>query len=245
MRELQDFDRPLGVDSFKKWDPKVRPPLFMSKETENVLKSQFPYIYEASQHDGPFDRKIPCPSLRILNIHAAGDTAERPDVHAFESFDFMFGGSASSSSIRWEALAVWHGNDFSCLGFSFGQKGSRVVYLSDVSEVPETVDARIREEEIEVLVLDSLHWEKSHFSHFSVLQAMNYAAKIQPKKLFLIGMDCDVGIHDEINERLKNYHQELKQAYEGDNWRWEEAAFAYDGEWVGLPQMVKANSFEE
>lgn len=36
------------------------------------------------------------------------------------------------------ALPVYHGGDYVCFGFSFG-RGTKVVYLSDLDRIPDTV----------------------------------------------------------------------------------------------------------
>eukprot|EP00300_Choanocystis_sp_HF-7_P014124 c18573_g1_i5.p1 GENE.c18573_g1_i5~~c18573_g1_i5.p1 ORF type:complete len:333 (+),score=53.90 c18573_g1_i5:714-1712(+) len=98
-------------------------------------------------------------------------------------------------------LPVWHGPGYESLGFAFGNR-HRVVYLSDVSEVPEETLQVIMSRTVDLLVVDSLTWDIPRLSHFCVLQALDLIRKIRPKKALLVGCSCAME-HHETNARLR------------------------------------------
>lgn len=53
-------------------------------------------------------------------------------------------------------LPVEHGKDYTCIGYEFGQPESRVIYLSDVSYIPEKTLDYILSKPTHLLVLDAL-----------------------------------------------------------------------------------------
>jgi len=101
-----------------------------------------------------------------------------------------------------------------------------VVYLSDISRMlPETQEYILNKlPPTDVLVIDSLMENASHFSHFSLKQAIDLAKTLKPKRTFIVGMNCDgFRPHDEMNEELKKV--------EG----LEHVQFAHDGLTIEVP----------
>jgi len=95
-----------------------------------------------------------------------------------------------------------------------------VVYLSDISRMlPETQEYILNTlPPIDVLVIDSLLESRSHFSHFSLKQAINLAKTLKPKRTFIVGMNCDgFRPHDEMNEELKKIEglEHVQLAHDG------------------------------
>jgi phosphoribosyl 1,2-cyclic phosphodiesterase len=100
--------------------------------------------------------------------------------------------------LKIQPLEVFHGKNYTCLGFKFGN----VVYISDVSSIPERIMTIIQN--CDFLVLDCLNLGKFHPSHFCFEESLENVLKIQPKSAYFIGMTHSIN-HDEFNEYLKEW----------------------------------------
>jgi phosphoribosyl 1,2-cyclic phosphodiesterase len=108
-----------------------------------------------------------------------------------------------------ELLPVWHGEGYTCMGFAFGggataaaAGGERLVYLSDVSSIPEKTWDRILAAPTDVLVLDCLRRSPSHPTHVTLDQSLDIVRRIRPRgRTLLVGMLC-VMEHTESNAAL-------------------------------------------
>lgn len=121
-----------------------------------------------------------------------------------ESFD-IFGTKATP-------LPVPHGPDYSCNGYRIGD----LAYISDASDVPESVLAKIAG--VDTLVIDALRTERTHGSHLTLEQAVEYAKIIRPRRTYLT--DAAHGIdHYAMNARLRdpklNGGLNIQYAYDG------------------------------
>lgn len=95
--------------------------------------------------------------------------------------------------LKFQPIEVFHG-EMPVLGFRIGDLG----YVTDVSRIP---DSSLRKlEGLKYLVLDGLRY-RPHVSHFSLEQATEIAARMQPEMTYLIHMSHDVD-HDEGNKLL-------------------------------------------
>ena len=100
---------------------------------------------------------------------------------------------ASSLSSELRVGEVWHGENYTCLGFGFGRKDKRLVYISDVSEIPETTMnhlARGGAGTIAVLVLDAMTYDNTRPTHQSVKDALSIVRALKPRRTYLVGMSC-------------------------------------------------------
>ena len=85
----------------------------------------------------------------------------------------------------------------------------------------------------DILIVDSLLWDRAHPVHYSMKQAVELSQVIKPRlQTYLIGMSCDNFLpHDEMNKYLKEKY--------GNN-KWDKKlgaiAFAHDGLVVELPK---------
>ncbi|KAJ4768689.1 Metallo-hydrolase/oxidoreductase superfamily protein [Rhynchospora pubera] len=104
------------------------------------------------------------------------------------------------------AFCVMHGEDYVCLGFLFGRK-SRVAYISDVSRfIPstESVISKSGNQQLDLLILDTLYRGGSHNTHLCWDQSLDAVKRICPKKALLIGMTHEYD-HDRDNEILSEW----------------------------------------
>lgn len=137
-----------------------------------------------------------------------------------------------------------------CYGYDFGV-AERVVYISDLTEIPDATMEKIRARPVHVLVLDSLLWDRDAATHIGCLTAVKIAREIQPKHVLLtgdvalayLGSACDThaqrerwclpvcsgmshsqGDHDEVNAKLREITKD-------DPF---DVAFAFDGQRIPI-----------
>lgn len=91
-----------------------------------------------------------------------------------------------------------------------GYKINDLVYITDANYIPETTMNQIYK--CKTLVINSLHQEKTHHSHFVLNQTLEIIKKIQPKRAFLTHISHKMGFHEEVQKQLpKNVYL----AYDG------------------------------
>eukprot|EP00531_Pseudo-nitzschia_arenysensis_P010960 CAMPEP_0116139918 /NCGR_PEP_ID=MMETSP0329-20121206/13563_1 /TAXON_ID=697910 /ORGANISM="Pseudo-nitzschia arenysensis, Strain B593" /LENGTH=423 /DNA_ID=CAMNT_0003634983 /DNA_START=27 /DNA_END=1295 /DNA_ORIENTATION=+ len=195
-----------GFQQSKKVDGKyVRKgtPLYLSEFCHLNLQSQFPWLLPKVSGESIMpeqDKNRPKVTRNVASF----------DVTIFEDYQ-----EEAINGFKFTPLPVWHGDDLISHGFSFtvqpgpesSSKPLNVVYLSDISRmVPETLEyIQKKLPPTDILILDSLLWDKSHAVHFSMKEAIELSQVIQPTiQTYLIGMSCDNFLpHDEMNEYLK------------------------------------------
>lgn len=172
-------DHIIGLDD-------VRPFNFMQKEAVNI------YGLERVNTDV---------ELRFQYIFAAQKYPGAPSInlHNIEAKDTLTIGDMSI-----EALGVSHGK-LEILGYKF----DKLVYLTDVNEIPTETLQQIGRPEI--LVLDALH-ENLHHSHFNLAQAVEMAASIDANQTYLVHMSHRMGLHAKVSAALPD---RIDLAYDG------------------------------
>lgn len=132
-----------------------------------------------------------------------GETANalglfRPMIHFVDNAaSFTIGG------LSVERLVVEHG--FPCCGYLIGGK---LAYISDCHVIPEATLAKMKG--VEILILNCLR-ERFHPTHLSLAAALDYIARIQPKKAYLTHMCHDLS-HEEW---LRKLPRGVEPAYDG------------------------------
>jgi phosphoribosyl 1,2-cyclic phosphodiesterase len=109
-------------------------------------------------------------------------------------------------------LSVPHGPDYWCNGYRIGD----LAYISDASDVPGGILELIQD--VDTLVIDALRSKRTHGSHLTVEQAVEYAKLIRPRRTFLT--DAAHGIdHYAMNARLREPSVcdglDIRYAYDG------------------------------
>eukprot|EP00667_Euglena_gracilis_P012980 EG_transcript_13351 len=200
-RDLQPFHR--SVDN--QFMAKRKLPTYMTAQAFKVFQSSFPYIVEASKVEGWLPRRVAQLDFRLL----PADPTQPP--HSFEV-----------EGLEVTALPVFHGGDYVCLGFAFGA-ATRVLYLSDVSKVPDATQSYLATQRFDLLVLDCLHSAgRTHFSHFCLDDAWAFTVQLRPRRAYYVGMFCDQE-HDATNALLAERLKALADP------RIESVQLAYDG----------------
>eukprot|EP00479_Gromia_sphaerica_P015534 TRINITY_DN9908_c0_g1_i1.p1 TRINITY_DN9908_c0_g1~~TRINITY_DN9908_c0_g1_i1.p1 ORF type:complete len:97 (+),score=8.85 TRINITY_DN9908_c0_g1_i1:137-427(+) len=80
---------------------------------------------------------------------------------------------------------VMHGEDYETFGFEFGQQ-ERVIYLPDVSRIPQSTSDFLRSRPIDLLILDCIYRTRPHPTHFSWKDSMECVKELQPKRTFFV-----------------------------------------------------------
>ncbi|KAK1748036.1 MBL-fold metallo-hydrolase superfamily protein [Skeletonema marinoi] len=180
---------------------------------EQTLKTQLFYLFpkEESTQSLVAGEKT-CPDGSKIHRHVS--KLDWRVVQNFKPFN--------AAGLEMIPLPVMHGEDLVCNGYAFsvadGEQRMNVVYLSDISRMlPETEEFILEKlPPIDVLVVDSLNWDRSNKTHFSFKDALTLIRRLKPKRTFLVGMSCDQFLpHDEANEELKHLDVKVELAYDG------------------------------
>lgn len=105
-------------------------------------------------------------------------------------------------------LPVMHGKHLEIFGYKFGN----VSYISDTSYISKETENLIKGSEI--LIIDALRPEKTHGTHFTLEEAVEFAKKINAKNTLLTNATHDID-HNKINYQLKKENIDIKYAYDG------------------------------
>eukprot|EP00386_Alphamonas_edax_P013329 GDKI01041210.1.p1 GENE.GDKI01041210.1~~GDKI01041210.1.p1 ORF type:complete len:141 (-),score=38.11 GDKI01041210.1:144-566(-) len=115
-------------------------------------------------------------------------------------------------------LPVLHGGDYVAFAFEFGRR-QRVVYMSDVSEIPEATERYLLGgRRIDVLVIDCLFIDKTHPTHFSKAETVAAIKKLRPRRAVLTGMCHEFDYHthnEELKKELAGEDIEVEMGYDG------------------------------
>lgn len=166
-------DAVLGLDDLRGLQPfretGSNPPIhvFADAATRRITERVFPYLHT------PADAIRKVASLKWDDIQPG--TAFQPC------------GSLADDNLSVTPVTVLHGEDLESLGFVFGRR-HRVVYLSDVSRIPDATMAAITAHPVDVLITDALFLNKDHPTHMSLPQAMDVIDRIKPRLAFTTGM---------------------------------------------------------
>ena len=79
----------------------------------------------------------------------------------------------------------------------FGFRINNFIYLTDVSKVPKKEKEKMKGADL--IVLDALRKNK-HISHFTLDQAVELLAELNPKQALLTHVSHFMGLHDEVNK---------------------------------------------
>lgn len=91
-------------------------------------------------------------------------------------------------------IEVLHGN-LPVIGYRFQD----FAYLTDVKTIENSEKEKLKN--LDVLVLNALRID-SHPTHFSLQEALDFVAEIQPKKAYFTHISHKLGFHEEISKQL-------------------------------------------
>ena len=132
----------------------------------------------------------PSPEMKVFRPHLEKRLITGP---------FEIGG------VTWQPIPLLHGGA-PILGFRIG----KLAYCTDVNEIPEATFDLLRD--LDVLVLDALQW-KTHFTHFSVDEAIAAAKRIGAKQTLFTHIAHGMGFHEATNQKLPSG---MRLAFDGE-----------------------------
>ena len=155
------------------------------------------------------------------------------------------------------SFPVWHGSNYVSMAYAFGsglrfkvgskwasenpdaeaprgdgERSSSIIYISDVSGIPdESLEFLKAIEHVDILIVDLLLGaDTKHFSHYCYDDVIALAELLNPRECYGVGMYC-VLVHDDTNKDLAASLEGLKAAGKCSNLQ--KLELAYDG--LSLP----------
>lgn len=95
------------------------------------------------------------------------------------------GGCFEAASVPVEAIPIFHG-ELPITGYRIG----RFAYVTDVSHLPDSSMARLRG--LDLLILGALRHAPPHPTHFTIGQALEVVAELQPRHTYLTHLTHEV-----------------------------------------------------
>lgn len=92
------------------------------------------------------------------------------------------------------------------LGYRIGS----LAYITDASFIPEA--SYVKLQNLDVLILNCLRLEKPHHSHFILPDILEINDRLKPKKMYLIHLSHEAGLHRHLAELLP---PNVEAAYDG------------------------------
>lgn len=172
-----------GRASVRPEDEKPPLPIYGTAETLRDLKHRFDYVFKDTQKAGGK------PKIELHDIAAYPESTVRIGSLSFTEVPLLHGSLHDSG---------WLIRD---------TDGHSIAYLTDVSELPESSAALVRD--ADVLVIDGLR-RKEHPTHFTFSEAVAAAAYIVPGKAYITHICHDLK-HDEINSFLEEEKKKYAQ----------------------------------
>lgn len=163
-----------GRASVNPEDEKPPLPIYGAAGTLRDLKHRFDYVFKDTQKAGGK------PKIELHDIVSFPESTVRVGQLSFTEVPLLHGSLNDSG---------WLIRDVA---------GHSIAYLTDVSELPESSIALVRN--ADVLVIDGLRRRK-HPTHFSFSEAVAATARIAPGKAYITHICHDLK-HDEINKIL-------------------------------------------
>lgn len=162
-------DHIFGMDDLRQLAIRHREKInvYMDASTSTQVMSAFGYCYQQGE-----DSSYPaiCTEHRIV---------------APQHFDIP----GTAGSIRVQPFEVSHG-DIRALGFRFGQ----LAYLPDVKLVDTHASQQLLKD-LDILILDALRYTE-HPTHMNVDEALEFIARVKPKKAYLTNMHSALDYSD-------------------------------------------------
>lgn len=174
--------------------------VFASMQCLQAVKKTFSCLFPNIKKEGNVARHVA--SLRFRTIES------------FKSFE-------PSPGLTMIPLPILHGEDLVSLGFAFSKGETNVVYLSDISRMPEKTAKYIINilPPTDILIVDSLTLNEQHNTHYCLTEAICLIKQIKPRRAaYIVGMNCDkFPPHDDMNLMLKEEYPDLNVslAYDG------------------------------
>ena len=142
--------------------------------------------------------------IQIFGEQRVLKSVQREFAYAFETFkypgvpDFSLN-EISNRTIHLDGLEimpvrVFH-HKLPVLGFRIGNFG----YVTDANRIPD--EEMVKLQNLEVLIINGLRYE-AHLSHYSLPEALEVIAQLQPRRAVITHISHQLGLHVEVNKLL-------------------------------------------
>lgn len=81
----------------------------------------------------------------------------------------------------------------------YGYRFHKFAYLTDMKTIADSEIEKLQD--LDVLVVNALR-EEPHISHFNLQEALDFIAKVKPKRAYLTHISHHLGFHDEVQQKL-------------------------------------------
>jgi len=212
----------MGLDDLRMAQKRGTPiDIFLSWQTFETVKEAFPYLVRGQVPNfvgsakslkivETLQRTFSLPKTYIANLNW--------NIMASPSLDEVPCEPFVAAGLEITPLPVFHGDNYLCLGFVLGKSNKKAVIITDVSAIPPKVLKCIKEWDIEILIIDTLHRTIKYPTHISLEQSLEIIEDLKPKKAYLIGVSHDIE-HEETNKYLatmkKSKGLDIQVAYDG------------------------------
>ena len=212
LRGFQIARHMISSDGTTSGVPNMSLPVYLSPKCFETIKQAFGYLVPKELTE----------QVKSINTKKGGPKVVRHvaalDFQKVQHFKPFF-----AAGLKMIPLPVIHGEDFICNGYAFSVKGDmgrtvNVLYLSDISRMLPETEQFILEKlpPTDILVVDSLLYERDHSVHYSLDQALDLVERLGPKKTYLVGMNCDdFPEHDEANIVIRSRNPTVELAHDG------------------------------
>jgi phosphoribosyl 1,2-cyclic phosphate phosphodiesterase len=151
-------------------------PVYSAPDAGKDLRRKFGYIFERDSYFK--DKAVLGGGIPLLDMHEVG-----PGHHSIACENF-------------ELLPMPHGHED-----TYAVIHGRCAYVVDCRQIPEKISDRLRDAQLEVLVIDCLRLTP-HSTHLHLELTLEYIRKIGPKLAILTHMGHDLD-HSELLHELK------------------------------------------
>eukprot|EP01029_Cantina_marsupialis_P006660 TRINITY_DN17347_c1_g3_i1.p1 TRINITY_DN17347_c1_g3~~TRINITY_DN17347_c1_g3_i1.p1 ORF type:complete len:326 (-),score=61.48 TRINITY_DN17347_c1_g3_i1:274-1251(-) len=166
--------------------------MFANQKSYDRIKECFPYLVR-----GPRPSKAKLEELKAKNPRKPVRHVSSIEWHIIDNHEQF-----ETQGLTFTPLPVEHGSDLISLGFLFG-KEQKVAYIPDVSKVlPETWEILNENSPLDLLITDAIFPKRKHSTHMNLVEAIDFARHLRPKKTLFVGM-TDHMEHHETNAELK------------------------------------------
>lgn len=150
--------------------------VYAAPDAASDLRRKFRYIFERESYFK--DKAILGGGIPLLDLEEVGPG---PHIFAEESF---------------ELIPLPHGHED-----TYGILHGKCAYIVDCREIPEKISDRLRDAQLEVLIIDCLRMKK-HSTHLHLELSLEYIEKIRPKLAVLTHLGHEME-HLELLHELK------------------------------------------
>jgi phosphoribosyl 1,2-cyclic phosphate phosphodiesterase len=125
----------------------------------------------------------------------AFSTSNYPGVPKFQLEPIKENQEFKFEDVEIQSLAVQHGN-LQVLGYQFND----LVYITDANFLSEETIEKIKN--CKILIVNSLHNEESHYSHFVLKESLKIIERVKPQIAYLTHIGHKMGFHEKVQEQL-------------------------------------------